>query len=262
MHSILWLIVGCLTICSPVVSVAASSQSLRGSIVGPAHQDYSKQKPVVPASVTSKLPTVEIPFVEAKRLDCPVEPGNDTAERFYADTFAGRVSVRDGSVTYYLRDATVTESLVNASKSSVTGSGKTGARVSSFLGSDKSRWQRSMATYQSVSFGEVYPHIRLDLKAHGNNVEKVFTVREGGKPEAIAINVKGAKGLQLNARGELEILTASGPVTMSSPVAYQEIDGKRISVDCAYQLVSLDSRLRGNDTKQKSVGSGLRTQDS
>jgi hypothetical protein len=100
--------------------------------------------------------------------------------------------------------------------------------------------------------GEVYEGIDLSLKAHGNNVEKLFTVKPGADPEQIRISLSGVKEcgmqnaecgiieepksktqnqkLQINHDGELVAETELGPVKFTKPVAYQEIDGKRVEV--------------------------------
>ena len=40
-----------------------------------------------------------------------------------------------------------------------------------------------------MTLGEVYRGIRLDLRAYGENVEKLFTVEKGGDPGKIALKV-------------------------------------------------------------------------
>ena len=42
--------------------------------------------------------------------------------------------------------------------------------------------------------------------------------------------------LQINNAGELEAETALGTVAFTRPIAYQEIDGKRVEVECAYTI--------------------------
>ena len=42
--------------------------------------------------------------------------------------------------------------------------------------------------------------------------------------------------LQINKSGELEVETELGPVKFTKPVAYQEINGKRVDVECKYMI--------------------------
>ena len=122
-----------------------------------------------------------------------------------------------------------------------------------------------MSTYEVVDMGEVYEGIDLKLKAYGNNVEKLFCVKPGANPEQIKIRLSGmqppdspfikgeyrrpggdvftnsplekeARGLWVNEAGQLVAETELGPVKFTKPVAYQEIDGKRVYVGVAYQI--------------------------
>ena len=42
--------------------------------------------------------------------------------------------------------------------------------------------------------------------------------------------------MSVNEHGELEVETELGPVKFTKPVAYQEIDGKRVEVDVEYSI--------------------------
>ncbi len=49
-----------------------------------------------------------------------------------------------------------------------------------------------------------------------------------------------ARGLVVNEHGELVAETELGPVKFTKPIAYQEIDGKRVEVDCKYVIRDRD----------------------
>jgi hypothetical protein len=87
-----------------------------------------------------------------------------------------------------------------------------------------------------VNLGEVYQGIDVKLKAHGNNVEKLFYVKPGAKPETINIKLSGAKEIRVAENGELEVETEQGTVRFSKPVAFQEDEGKKEFVETAYVL--------------------------
>lgn len=109
------------------------------------------------------------------------------------------------------------------------------ARVNYFIGNDKSNWRNNIATYNTLTLGEIYPGINLDLRATGNNVEKVFTLSPGAEVDLIKIKLEGADYLNVNVRGELEVGTGLGVVCFSNPVAYQEKEGKREYIQVSYQ---------------------------
>src|SRR3990172_2237440 len=160
------------------------------------------------------------------------------------------------------------EEFVGAKVNAIQGEDPSVTKVNYFKGNDPSKWKTNVSTYDYVNLGEIYKGIELRLKAYGDNVEKLFCVKPGVDPEQIRISLsgiqstetpmieekqppvspfikgdltvspleKGASGLWVNEEGQLVAETELGPVKFTKPVAYQEIDGKRIYVDVAYQI--------------------------
>ncbi|AMM42197.1 hypothetical protein HS1_002415 [Candidatus Desulfofervidus auxilii] len=192
--------------------------------------------------ILNKAYTLKIPFIENK--------GQIKGEsvKYYAKTFGGAVFVtKDGKLVYSLpkfekkekvKGWVIKESLVGASISNVKGKEEAVTKVSYFKGKDPSNWKRDISTYNLVSLGEVYKRIELKVKAYGKNVEKLFYVKAGANPESIKIKIEGAKSLRVNENGELEVETGLGVIKFTKPVAYQEINGKRVEVAAAYTLLS------------------------
>src|SRR5439155_417257 len=116
------------------------------------------------------------------------------------------------------------------------GANATSTGVSYFVGNDPSRWKSGLSTFESISLGEVWPGIRLDLRAHGKNVEKLFTVGPSRDPSRIRMNVAGARRLGVNEAGALVVETGLGAITFTSPRAFQERDGVRHSVTARYEV--------------------------
>lgn len=54
------------------------------------------------------------------------------------------------------------------------------------------KWHRDI---QRVSLGEAYKGIKVELKAKGNNVEKLFYISPVARPEDVRIEVQGVRGL-------------------------------------------------------------------
>jgi hypothetical protein len=228
----------------------------------------SKPNTIDPAKdkeIRSRLGILQIPFIKNESQI------KNSRVKYYANTFAGTVFVTDDGITYSLRGKSmehvgaslaapfvgarvrpeyraenkdkevvkgwvIKERLLNARKIKVVGIAKAETKVSYFKGKDQSTWKSNIPTYQEVGLGEVYDHIKLSLKAYGKNIEKLFIVEKGGKPDDIMIKVEGAKGVWINEEGEFEIKTGIGTVKMTRPLAYQEIDGKRIEVAAAYTI--------------------------
>jgi len=207
-------------------------------------------------SVAARLATVRVPFVaNTGQLDPRVS--------YYAPTFAGTVFVtNDGRVVYALtggggaptshaatgerssqrverqaskRGALLEETAV-AGSPHPSASAYAPTRVAYFVGRDPTRWRSDVPTFDAISFGEVWPRIRLDLAANGSSVEKRFTVLPGGDPSRIRMHVAGGENLRIDPSGALIVATANGDVTFTAPTAFQERNGARHGVRVAYAL--------------------------
>jgi len=214
--------------------------------------------------VKSSLANLQIPFIENKG-----QVHKDVA--FYAKTFGGTVFVtKDGRLVYTLpegssekedlrkhgkiskldakkdaqpgRAVALKESLVGAKIKEVKGESPSTTKVSYFKDNDPSRWKSGISTYDLVSLGEVYKGIEVKLRAYGKNVEKLFYVKPGASPDAIKVKVEGGR-ISVNDKGELEVETGLGIVRFTKPVAYQEVDGKKVEVPVSYRLINDNKSL-------------------
>jgi hypothetical protein len=200
----------------------------------------------------------------------------DAQVKYYAKTFGGTVFVTgDGQLVYSLSrkgktavvhkpsvksnlnknklvqgqniaGISLKEELVGGKIAGVKGEGAAAAKVNYFRGSDGNKWKTNLSTYDLVDLGEVYDGIQLKLRAYGNNVEKLFYVKPGAKPEDIKVKLTGARSLEIGDTGELAVETNLGTVSFTRPVAYQEIGGKRVEIAANYFL--LDSQSSSADS--------------
>jgi hypothetical protein len=206
--------------------------SLFLALAGPllAEPSPSGSQSAVPPEARQKLAKLQIPFIANQGQ-------SDKEVKFYARTFAGTVFVTEkGKLVYSLpkvegkkrsQGAVLREELIGGTVKEVKGEGPAVTRLNYFTGNDQSKWQRNIPAFDAVSLGEVYEGVEVKLKAHGNNVEKLFYVQPGAKPETIKMRLSGAKGTRVNQHGELEVETEHGTVKFSRPVAFQEDEGRR-----------------------------------
>src|SRR3972149_5586991 len=68
-------------------------------------------------------------------------------------------------------------------------------------------------------------------------------------------NEKGARGLWVNEEGQLVAETELGPVKFTKPVAYQEIDGKRVEVAVEYRIQESGDGSQKSELNPKSRNS-------
>jgi len=196
--------------------------------------------------VKSKIGLLKIPFIKNEAQI------NNLGVKYYANIISGNVFVADDSITYSLFNGTgsevkgwiVKEKFIGSKKTLVEGIKESPAKVNFFKGKENENWKKNIPTYEVISFGEVYDHIKLDLKAYGKNIEKIFIVEKGGNPEDIAILIEGARVLKINLEGELELETGIGTLKMTTPLAFQEIDGKKVKVATAYDLKSSENNFQ------------------
>ena len=110
-------------------------------------------------------------------------------------------------------------------------------KVSYGIGNDPSKHADNLNTYERVNLGDMYPGVNVQLRASGNNVEKIFTVAANHDPQQIHIRIKGAEKLEIGDQGELIAHTGNGPVAFTAPIAFQDAaNGERVAVAVAYQL--------------------------
>ena len=178
-----------------------------------------------------KILKVQMPFIKNQGQI------NNTSIKYYTDTFAGRVYVTNNGLKYYLKVNetfySVDETYVNSNTVNVKGTNKSITKVNYFKGNNS---QTKISTYNQVKYSNLYDNIDLDLKAYGNNIEKIFTIHPNGNSKDIWIRVNGSYGLKVNNQGQLEILTTQGVLKLSTPFAYQEINGKRVNITVSYQI--------------------------
>ncbi|MFZ5517960.1 MAG: LamG-like jellyroll fold domain-containing protein [Candidatus Zhuqueibacterota bacterium] len=189
------------------------------------------------------LAGVQLPFIE--------NVGQTAGHvRFYSQIGDGLVCLdRAGRIAYsFINHAgegnrlCFEEQFLGGRIASLSGMEKTDAHVSHFIGSDRRRWRTQIPTYRSVTLGQVYDGIFINLKSHANNVEKLCIVQPGAEPETIRIQINGCASLQINDAKELVVETPQGRIAFTAPVAYQEIGGERTRVEVAYELADGSSQ--------------------
>lgn len=215
-----------------VVAIVASSWI--GHKTGPreatnAHRLSSMQR--------ARLTSLTVPFVANKgRL------GREVA--FMAPTFAGTAFVtRRGALVLSLPAPhghhkpgwALVETPVGGRAAGVHGVQPMPARVNLFQGNRSRDWYSGLRTFAQVDLGAVWRGIHYSVRAHGDNVERRFTLRPGADVAAIRMRVKGVSQLRVH-DDRLVADTGNGPVTLSRPRAWQRIDGRRLAVPVSYTV--------------------------
>ena len=119
--------------------------------------------------------------------------------------------------------------------------------VNYLLGNDPSKWHIDVPHYARVRYRDAYPGVDLVLYGNQQQLEYDLVVSPTVDPRNIAMTFDGATRMQINERGDVVLETANGTIEQARPVAYQEIDGHRTTVDATYAL-------KGDDTVGFDVG--------
>jgi gliding motility-associated-like protein len=105
-----------------------------------------------------------------------------------------------------------------------------------FLGKDSRQWARHVRGFRQLRYEKVYPNTDVQLYENvGGQLEYDFLVAPGGKPDAIRLRYEGQESLTLQ-EGVLVVRTSVGQVTETAPRAWQNINGRRVPVPCAFVL--------------------------
>jgi len=112
---------------------------------------------------------------------------------------------------------------------------ETGATISYFKGRPDA-WRTGMPTYSKIIYPHLWQGIDLVYSADWGGLKHEFNIHAKADPSAIRLAYKGATEIRLNERGQMEIKTPLGSLINDLPVAYQEINGRKIEVSVRYVL--------------------------
>jgi hypothetical protein len=106
------------------------------------------------------------------------------------------------------------------------------------LGNDPSRWLHGVPNHSKVVYPQIYPGIDLVFHGSGDNLEHDFKVSPGADPKRPRFSIIGAKTVSLAASGDLDVSLSSGTLEFQKPFAYQDVAGRRETVECSFILDS------------------------
>ena len=92
----------------------------------------------------------------------------------------------------------------------------------------------SIAPLSSVTYLDLWPGISLEYTAAGGVYTTTYRLAPGADTNDIQLRYNAP--LSLNEDGTLKIAFESGALTESAPIAWQEMNGRRVNVDVAFSL--------------------------
>ncbi|MGE5343542.1 MAG: SBBP repeat-containing protein [Candidatus Omnitrophota bacterium] len=112
---------------------------------------------------------------------------------------------------------------------------KTGTVISYFKGKE-SEWKTGISTASKIMYRDLWPGIDLVYYGTVNRMKYEFVVHPGADPNRIKLAYHGVGDVRENAKGQLEVKTPAGNFHDETPLAWQDIAGKRVSVPLKYAL--------------------------
>ncbi len=122
----------------------------------------------------------------------------------------------------------------------VTGVDELAGTSNYFIGNDPAKWRTNVPTYAKVKYEEIYSGIDLVYYGNQRQLEYDFIVAPGADPHRIAFDVRGAKRIRQDGRGELVFKVGADEIRWHRPVVYQEKDGARQSVAARYVISDMN----------------------
>jgi len=138
----------------------------------------------------------------------------------------------------------------------ITGSERLPGIVNYFIGTDPGKWRANLPTYGSITYSNLYPGIDLQYGGTGKLLKGTYIVAPGADPNIIRWKYEGVGDVSMDAEGNLQIPLHggdTGTLIEQAPVAWQEIDGRRVAVEASYKLAadaSIGVHLGNHDPTQ------------
>jgi len=104
-----------------------------------------------------------------------------------------------------------------------------------FIGNNPAKWRTGVPQFARVRYENVYPGINLVFYGNQGHLEYDFQVTPSGDPSRAELEFNGAEKLELR-DGSLVIRGQNGNVRLDAPSVYQEIDGRKQTVDGTFVL--------------------------
>jgi uncharacterized repeat protein (TIGR01451 family) len=109
-----------------------------------------------------------------------------------------------------------------------------------FIGNDPAKWHTNVPQFARVRYQQVYPGIDLTYYGKQGRLEYDFEIAPGSDPNQIAIQLRGADRLTVDANGGLVVTLGRDAVRMESPRVYQMFGAEQRTVPAHFEVTRND----------------------
>ncbi len=108
--------------------------------------------------------------------------------------------------------------------------------IFSYFQGPQEDWKAGLPSFSRIVYRDLWPGIDLVYNGTVNQLKYEFVVAPGVDPNRIRLQYRGATSVSTTDAGALRVETPEGSFEDAPPVAWQEIDGRRVSVAMAYAV--------------------------
>jgi hypothetical protein len=112
------------------------------------------------------------------------------------------------------------------------------AGVVSYFGADT---HAGLPTAHELTLAQAWPGVDVTWSGTGGNIEATYRLAPGADPDQVRVAWRGAESLAVTDDGRLAVTTPLRTFEEDAPRAFQDIDGKRVPVEVAYELDGTDA---------------------
>ncbi len=112
-----------------------------------------------------------------------------------------------------------------------------------FVGNDPSAWKTGVKSFGTLNYGGLYNGIDARFYSEDGYLKYELIVHPNANAGNIILKYAGAEISRLKT-GDLLVKTSVSSITEKKPYAYQVIEGKKVEVDCQYQVTGDEVRYR------------------
>jgi hypothetical protein len=135
---------------------------------------------------------------------------------------------------------------------------ETSGTLFSYFKGKPAEWKTGLPAYSKIAYRDLWPGIDLVYSGTFSRMKYEFIVHPGADPSRIRLSYRGAEEVGQTADGRLTVRTPAGGFEDGIPVAYQELDGKRLGVPVKYDLkTAAGNASRSALTSREAPGRGL-----
>ena len=108
--------------------------------------------------------------------------------------------------------------------------------IISFFSGEPGTWKTGLAASSRITYANLWQGIDLVYTGTADALKYEFIVHPGADPSRIRLAYRGATSVLVNDDGRLAVSTPVGGFEDGTPVAYQELEGRRQEIPLAYNI--------------------------